>query len=111
MALRSGHHRLEQFRNEGNESRDNAEQNANGNSERKTAERGAERCIEMRPDAAVGEQLYEGRSDPAGVRDIHWIEHPGAAGQLPDREQDRECRELTHPSVAGIENHQAASAR
>ena len=94
-----------------NESRDDAEQNADGDAERETAERGGEGCVEMRPDAAVGEQLDERRADPARVRHIQWIEHAGAAGRLPDREQDRECGELAHPGVAGIEKHHAASAR
>ena len=105
------HHRLEQLRDEPDECRDDAEQNANDDAERKTAERGGEGCIEMRPDAAVREQVDERRSNPAGVRHIHWIEHVGTAGRLPDREQNRECGKLAYPGIAGLAEHQAASAR
>ena len=106
-----GHHRLEQLRDEANAGRNDAEENAHGNAERETAERGSERCLEMRPDSTVREQLDERGCDPARTRRIHRIEQVGAAGRLPHREQDRECGKLARPRVAGIANHHAASAR
>src|SRR5262245_61339099 len=109
--VENGHHRLDQLRTEANKRGDDAKRNADGDAERETAERGSEGGFEMRPDASIREQISERRPDPARVRRIHWIEHVGVAGRLPDREQAGENAKLAQPSIAMIKENHAASAR
>jgi len=79
--------------------------------QRQSAERGDEGRFEMRPDAAIGKQIRQRRADPARHRRIHRVKHAGLPGRLPDRQQQREGGELTHPGVARIEPHHSPSAR
>jgi len=59
----------------------------------------------MRPDAPVRKQLDQRRADLARGGDVERIEHASAAGQLPNREQDRQGGKLAQPGVARIAQH------
>lgn len=109
--VQHAHDRLQQLGDERNQRGDDAERNADHDAERKAAERGREGRVEMRPDATIGEQVDEHRSNPARARRIHRIEHVGAVGRFPYREQDRKGGKLPNPGIARIVEHQAASAR
>ena len=67
-----------------------AERDADHDAEREPAQRGGEGRLEMRPDAAVGEQLVQRGADLARARHEQRVEHAGAAGRLP--EQRAGCR-------------------
>ena len=64
-----------------------AEHDADDDAERQPAQRRGEGRLEVRPDAAVGEQVDERGADPARARREQRIEQAGAARRLPEREQ------------------------